>query len=246
MKKQAIVLLSGGQDSTTSLFWALRNLGPVIAVGFNYGQRHSIELVQAQKIADQAGVPYHVFNLDGLLSGSSLTDHAKDINSPHDIAPELPSSFTAGRNMLFLTIAASLGYNQGISDLVTGVCQTDYSGYPDCRQEFIKAQENALFFAMEKHFNIHTPLMHLTKAQTWKMAYDLNGQYDIDGKPQHVDVLEIVRTMTMTDYRGNVKMNDWGMGAIDNPATELRAKGYRQAIDAGYIPDVNGAIVKPA
>lgn len=241
-KAKAIVLLSGGQDSTTCLFWALKNLGPVIAVGFDYGQRHAIELQQAKKIADEAGVPYHIFDIKGLLGGSSLTDHTLDVNSPHQIAPELPSSFTAGRNMLFLTIAASWGYNQGISDIVTGVCQTDYSGYPDCRRGFIDAQENALYFAMEKMFNIHTPLMNITKAETFKMAYDLRGMYVVDDKPQYLNPLDIVIEKTMTDYNGNTTKNEWGMGENNNPASALRAKGYAEAIEKGFIPATRGAV----
>lgn len=237
MKTQkCIVLLSGGQDSTTCLFYALKKFGEVIAVGFDYGQRHKIELEQAKKIADIAGVPYHVFDLKGLLSGSSLTEPALYGQEHHPINPELPSSFTAGRNMLFLTIAASWGYNHGITDIVTGVCQTDYSGYPDCRAIFIRAQENALFHAMGKQFNIHTPLMHLTKAETWALAYQLRGEFIIDGKPQYLNPLEIVRDYTMTDYHGNTKMNEWGMGEENNPASVLRAKGYREAIEKGLIP----------
>lgn len=236
MSEKCIVLLSGGQDSTTCLFYALKKFKEVIAVGFDYGQRHRIELEQAKKIADLVSVPYHIFDLKGLLSGSSLTDPSLYGQEHHPIDQSLPSSFTAGRNMLFLTIAASWGYNQGITDIVTGVCQTDYSGYPDCRAIFIRAEENALFHAMGKQFNIHTPLMHLTKAETWALAYDLRGEYTIDGKPQFLNPLEIVKEFTMTDYNGNTKMNDYGMGEEDNPATILRAKGYREAVQRRLIP----------
>lgn len=232
---KAIVLLSGGQDSATCLFWALRKFESVIAVGFNYGQKHKQELAQAYQIADLVGVPYHIFNLDGLLSGSSLVDHSLNVNEPHAINKELPSSFTAGRNALFLTIAAGFAYNMKAYHIVTGVCQTDYSGYPDCRQVFISSMNHALDLAMNTHFKIHAPLMHLTKAETWKLAKDLNGEYEFGSKPEYFDVVEIVRSLTLTDYNGDMTKNDWGYGKEDNPASILRAKGYREAVANGWV-----------
>jgi 7-cyano-7-deazaguanine synthase len=133
---KAIVLLSGGQDSTTCLYWAKKNFEEVYAVGFDYGQMHRIELEQAQKIANRASVPYKIFDVKGLLAPSSLTEHS-DHNEKSKINSTLPASFTAGRNLLFLTIASSYGASMHITDLVTGVCQTDYSGYPDCRRTTI-------------------------------------------------------------------------------------------------------------
>ena len=220
--KKAIVLLSGGQDSTTCLFWALKQFNKVLAVGFDYGQKHRQELVQAQKIAHLAKVEYKIFNLKGLLGGSSLTDHAKDHNEPHTKNNNLPASFTAGRNALFLTLAASFGYEQGIQNFVIGTCQTDYSGYPDCRQEFIGSQIKTLSLALETEIKIYTPLMFLTKAQTWKMAQDL-GCFDI------------VRDYSMTDYNGDLTKNEWGYGVNNNPATALRVKGFEEAKAAGWI-----------
>lgn len=234
-KETAIVLLSGGQDSTTCLFWALQNFELVVAVGFDYGQKHKKELEQAQKIADLAGVPYHLFNMQGLVGGSSLTDQSQSVNDAHRIDSNLPSSFTAGRNALFLTIAASFGYNLGAHNIVTGVCETDYSGYPDCRQQFITALEHALELAMDTLFRIHTPLMRLTKAETWKLAADLRGEYNVNGRPEYIDVVEVVRTMTLTDYNGDMTQNSWGMGKEDNPASVLRAKGYNEAVQMGWI-----------
>lgn len=218
----AIVLLSGGQDSTTCLFWAKEHFAEVEAVGFDYGQKHARELEQSALIAEMARVAYRVINVRGLLAGSSLTDHSKDHNANHDRNSALPASFTAGRNALFLTIAASYGFGKNMFDLVTGTCQTDYSGYPDCRRRFIDAQSLALGLALDTDIRIHTPLMYLTKAETWKMAFDLG-------------CFEIVRDHSLTDYNGDLTKNDWGFGRTDNPATNLRAKGYYEALEKGWI-----------
>ncbi len=220
----AVVLLSGGQDSTTCLYWARKHFDEVHAVGFDYGQKHRVELEQARKIAELAGVPYTIYDLRGVLSGSALTEHEKDISAPHDRNPELPASFVPGRNALFLTVAAGYAYNHGIHDLVGGMCQTDYSGYPDCRREFIDAMEKSLSLAMDWKIRIHTPLMYLTKAETWKMAAELG-------------ILDIVREYTHTDYHGDRSTwNEWGYGRLDNPASILRAKGYEEAKAKGWIP----------
>ena len=162
--KKAIVLLSGGQDSTTCLYWAKQNFDEIIAVGFDYGQMHIQELNQAKKIAKEAGVEYHIFNVKNLLAPSSLTEKS-DHNQKSKINQELPASFTAGRNLLFLTIAASFGAERGINDIITGVCQTDYSGYPDCRRTTIDATQLMLSLGMGiGDVRVHTPLMYLTKA----------------------------------------------------------------------------------
>jgi 7-cyano-7-deazaguanine synthase len=232
----ALVLFSGGQDSTTSLFWALSSshgaFDRVEAVAFRYGQRHAVELEQAQKIAEAAQVPFTVLDLGGLLSGSALlADEAADTNDAHDLAPDLPASFVPGRNALFLTAAGSLAYTRGIHDLVGGMCQTDYSGYPDCRLGFIESQAETLSLALDAPVTIHTPLMHLTKAETWKLAADL-------GTVRGLDVLETVREMSHTDYHGDrSERHAWGYGKLDNPASVLRAKGYAEAVANGWIPD---------
>lgn len=220
MKKKAIVLFSGGQDSATCLFWAKDNFDEVIAIGFDYGQKHKVELEQAKHICEKyARVEYRVINIEGLLSGSALTDHSQDVSAQHKINKDLPATFTAGRNALFLAIVSSLAYNEGISDIVTGTCQTDFSGYPDCRRKFIDSMQLSMTLALDQDMRIHTPLMYLTKAQTWELAWTIGR-----------NVFEIIRTLTMTDYNGDRTMNEWGMGVENNPAANLRAKGFREFI----------------
>lgn len=238
--EKAIVLFSGGQDSTTCLFWAKKKFKEVVAVGFNYGQKHLVEVEYAQQIADIAGVEYVLLDAQGLLGGSSLTDHSQSTAEQHQVNPQLPSSFTAGRNALFLTIAGSYGYGRGINNIVTGVCQTDFSGYPDCRDVFVKSQEVTLSLALDSPVTIHTPLMWLTKAETWKLAADLGRcNYLVPGVGVSItrtfDVVGIIRDLTLTDYNGSTKMNEWGMGELNNPASELRAKGYFEAVERGWI-----------
>ncbi len=227
--RPALVLFSGGQDSTTCLFWALTRFSRVHAVAFRYGQKHAVELDQARKIAALAGVPLKTLDLTGLLSGSALTEHEVDVSAPHALDPALPAAFVPGRNALFLTAAASYAYTQGISDLVGGMCQTDYSGYPDCRRDFVDAMERSLSLALDRSVTIHTPLMALTKAETWKLAADL-------GKVRGIDVLDVVRRESHTDYNGDrSQWNEWGYGKLDNPASILRAKGYEEAKANGWI-----------
>ena len=219
----ALILFSGGQDSTTCLYWAKQKFARVECLGFNYGQKHAIELEQAAKLADVANVPFEVIDIRQTLSGSALTEHDKDVSAEHEKNAALPASFVPGRNALFLTLAAAHAYNRDIVDLVGGMCQTDYSGYPDCRRVFIEAIEVSLSLAMECDLRIHTPLMYLTKAETWKLAADL-------------DIVDIIRTETHTDYNGDrTTLNDWGYGKLDNPASELRAKGYQEAKEKGWI-----------
>lgn len=219
----AIVLLSGGQDSTTCLYWAIKNFGTnILTISFDYGQRHKKELEQANIIAQKAGVKHVCYDVKNLLAHSSLTD-GSDHNKPSYINNELPASFTAGRNLLFLTIAGSAAAQYGVTDIVTGVCQTDYSGYPDCRRNTIDAMQLALSLGLGAgDVVIHTPLMYLTKAQTWKMAGDLG-------------ILDIIIHDTLTDYNGCENMNYWGLGALDNPASILRKNGFDEAKKNGWI-----------
>jgi 7-cyano-7-deazaguanine synthase len=220
--KKAIVLLSGGQDSTTCLYWAKKEFEQIQAIGFDYGQSHKQELIQAKKIADNISVKYKIFDVKGLLAKSSLINHTDHTEESY-LDSNLPASFTAGRNILFLTIAASYGAEKGITDLVTGVCQTDYSGYPDCRKTTIDSLQTTLSLGLGAgDYRIHTPLMYLDKAQTWKMAKELN-------------CLDVIINDTMTDYNGDMTKNEWGFGNKDNPATELRVKGYYQAKEKGWI-----------
>ena len=219
----ALVLLSGGQDSTTCLHWALKEFNGVTTIGFDYGQQHRVELEYARSNAEAAGVAFRVMDVRGLLAPSSFTDDQGQHNDTSHINPELPASFTAGRNLLFLTIAASVAAGLGISDIVTGVCQTDYSGFPDCRRTTMDAIQLALSLGLGiGDVRIHTPLMYLTKAETWKMAAELG-------------CLDIIVRNTMTDYNGNTTLNVWGMGVEDNPASKLRAAGYKEAVKKGWI-----------
>lgn len=219
---KCVVLFSGGQDSTTCLYWAKQNFKEVLAIGFDYGQKHVIELEQAKKIAFDASVDYKIFEIKKLLAPSSLTNQT-DHNKSSEINKDLPASFTAGRNLLFLTIAASYCAEIKCNDIVTGVCQTDYSGYPDCRKTTIDAMQLALSLGVGiGDIRIHTPLMYLTKAETWKMANNLK-------------CLSVIINDTITDYNGSTKKNEWGFGIEDNPATILRAKGYYEAKQNGWI-----------
>lgn len=198
-------------------------------MGFDYGQKHAVEVQQAEKIAEKAGVPYDMIDMEGTLEGSALTEHEKDVSADHEKDENLPASFVPGRNALFLSTAASYAYNQGVQDLVGGMCQTDYSGYPDCRRVFIDSMETSLSLAMDVDVRIHTPLMYLTKAETWKLAKDL-------GEVAGQDVFETVRVESHTDYNGNrSQWNEWGYGKLDNPASKLRAEGYKEAKEKGWI-----------
>lgn len=223
MADSALVLFSGGQDSTTCLFWAKQNFSRVEALGFTYSQKHEVELQQAAIIAQKAGVPFKVMDIKGILQGSALTEHDKDISAAHELNADLPASFVPGRNAVFLTIAISHAYTLGITNVIGGMCQTDYSGYPDCRRNFIDSLQQTMSLALDKEINIHTPLMYLTKAETWKLAHDL-------------DILQIVRDLSHTDYNGDrTTYNEWGYGKLDNPASILRAKGYEEAKRNGWL-----------
>src|SRR5690606_29640959 len=152
----ALVLFSGGQDSTTCLYWAKARFAHVEALGFDYGQKHAVELRQARLIAERAGVPFDVRDLRGLLGGSALTEHDRDVSAAHALDPSLPASFVPARNAVFLAVAAGHAYTRGIADLVGGMCQTDFSGYPDCRRVFVDAQQTALSLALGRDLRIHT------------------------------------------------------------------------------------------
>lgn len=213
-KEAALVVFSGGQDSTTCLLWALDRYKEVIAVSFDYGQRHKAELDCAKEITESLGVEWHVMDMELLnqLAPNSLTrkDMKVDENAPIDRAP---NSVVDGRNMLFLTFAAVFAKQRGITDLVTGVSQSDFSGYPDCRDVFIKSLNTTLNLAMDYTFCIETPLMWIDKADTWKLADDLKG-------------LELIRDMTLTCYNG-IK----GDGCGNCPSCKLRRKGYEEFIE---------------
>lgn len=208
-KSSALILHSGGQDSTTCLAWALEQFDKVEIIGFDYGQRHKIELDCAEEIAKHLGLNNKVVKLNLIkeLTNNALTN--EEIKVKEGENGNLPSTFVDGRNMVFLTSAAIYAKQKGIKNLVTGVCQTDYSGYPDCREEFIKSIEKTLQLAMEYDFKIHTPLMHLTKAETVKMMQNL-GQLDLL-KYSH------------TCYEGQRP------ACGQCPACKLRLKGFEEA-----------------
>ena len=207
MDNTAIVVFSGGQDSTTCLFWALEKFERVIAVTFDYNQRHKLEIECAKNIAKDLGVEHHILNMDLLnqLTPNALTRSDIDIKNGED--GNLPSTFVEGRNMVFLTFAAILAKVKGARHIVTGVCETDFSGYTDCRDIFIKSLNVTTNLAMDYNFVIHTPLMWIDKAATWKMA-------DKYGK------LDYVRNNTLTCYNGII-----GDGCGECPACILRKRG---------------------
>lgn len=171
---RALVVHSGGADSTICLHWAIKNFEQVSAITFDYGQRHRIELDCAAKICQLLDVEQKVVTLDSLsqLGGNSLMDHNAVIETKEG---ELPNTFVPGRNLLFMTLAGAWAWQIGAKHLITGVCETDFSGYPDCREDTMRSLESTLNLGMESQFSIHTPLMHLNKAQSIKMAEGLEG-----------------------------------------------------------------------
>jgi 7-cyano-7-deazaguanine synthase len=215
---KAIVLLSGGQDSTTCLFWALKRFSKVVAISFDYGQRHSIELQQAKKITQILEIEHHIFTAPALheIGTTALTS---SVNISVNQNTGLPNTFVPGRNLVFLTIAAGWGYLNDYHDIVTGVCQVDFSGYPDCRFDFIQSAEKTLQLALElPSLKIHTPLMFLSKSEIWKLSQDL-------------DALDFIIEHTHTCYYGNREIKHaWGYGCGICPACELRKKGFEDAL----------------
>ena len=207
MNNKAVVVFSGGQDSTTCLFWAMQQFDEVIAVTFDYGQRHKLEIECAKEIANELGVEHHILDMALLnqLAPNALTRDDIAVQAGEDGA--LPNTFVEGRNMLFLTFAGVLAKVKGAKHIITGVCETDFSGYPDCRDVFIKSLYVTMNLAMDYDFVIHTPLMWLNKAQTWELA-DKMGR------------LDYVRTRTLTCYNG-IK----GDGCGECPACILRKNG---------------------
>jgi 7-cyano-7-deazaguanine synthase len=223
----ALVLFSGGQDSSTCLAWALGQFDRVETVGFDYGQRHRVELECRRTIRDRLRAAFpawsarlgddHTLDLTtlGALSETALT-RAAEITFTAD---GLPSTFVPGRNLVFFTFAAALAYRRGIRHIVAGMCETDYSGYPDCRDDTIKALQVALNLGMQRRFVLHTPLMWIDKAATFKLAQDLGGPA----------LLDLILEETHTCYLGDrTHRHDWGYGCGTCPACELRAAGYRK------------------
>lgn len=223
---KSLVLFSGGQDSAVCLAWALTNYAAVETVGFSYGQRHSVELECRPKLLEALSAafpawapklgPDHVLDLSvlGAVSDTALTSEAEIALG----ANGLPNTFVPGRNLLFFTFAAALGYRRGIRDLVGGMCQTDYSGYPDCRNDTLQALNEAINLGTGERFAIVTPLMWRTKAETWALTHELGGDACVDLVIEH----------THTCYRGvRDRRHEWGYGCNECPACNLREKGYK-------------------
>ncbi len=221
---KALVLFSGGQDSTVCLAWALDRFESVETVGFDYGQTHVIELECRAKLREELARfpgwgaslgPDHTISLPelGRISETALT---RDVEIEM-MESGLPSTFVPGRNLLFLTYAAALGYRRGATHIVGGMCETDYSGYPDCRNDTLQTLGRAISLGMDREFTIETPLMWIDKAATWTLAEELGGRA----------LVELVLEHTHSCYRGDrTHRHDWGYGCGACPACDLRAKGY--------------------
>ena len=221
----ALVLFSGGQDSTTCLALALSKYERVETIAFDYRQRHSVELEARLRVLEQIKQQFpqwahklgedHLLDLAvlGQVSETSLT---RDVAFKMD-SSGLPNTFVPGRNLLFLTLAAALAYRRDLQVMVTGVCETDFSGYPDCRDDTMKAMQLALSLGMDKRFLIETPLMWIDKAETWDLAQSIGGEKLVDLIIEH----------THTCYLGDrTHRQDWGYGCGECPACDLRAKGF--------------------
>jgi 7-cyano-7-deazaguanine synthase len=228
----ALVLFSGGQDSTTCLAWTLERFSRVETVGFDYGQRHAVELSARPRILSRIRTEFrdwsqtlgadHVLPLELLAAiGGSTLISGRQPNEDASHSHGLPATFVPGRNILFLIAAAALAWRRGIRNLVGGMCETDFSGYPDCRRQTIDAVSHALDLGMDTHFEIHTPLMRIDKAETWALAEQLGGK----------KFVQLIIDETVTCYAGDLShKHDWGYGCNSCAACELRARGYE-----GYI-----------
>lgn len=207
-EESALVLFSGGQDSTTCLYWALKNFGAVRTLCFTYGQRHSKEIEVAQAIAEKAGVPFQLLDASIIsqLSVNSLTN-SEVVMDQEQPEGSYPNTFVPGRNLLFLTFAAVIARSHGINHIVTGVSEADYSGYPDCRDTFVLSANATINLAMDEHFRIHTPLMWRNKTSVWQLADELG-------------VFDLVRNETLTCYNGVI-----ADGCGHCPSCKLRKHG---------------------
>lgn len=210
--EKAVVVFSGGQDSTTCLFYAKKHFKEVELVTFQYGQRHDLEIKVAEDIAKEQGLKHHILDMSLLsqLSPNALTDHSIQIENDEN---GIPNTFVPARNLLFLSFAGALAYQIGAKHIITGVCETDFSGYPDCRDSFIKSMNLSLNLSMDKNFVIHTPLMWLNKKETWALSDQLGA-------------LDYVREKTLTCYNG--VMSD---GCGECPACKLRKQGLDQYLE---------------
>ena len=231
-QSRALVLFSGGQDSSVCLAWALARHDHVETVGFDYGQRHAVEMEQRSVVRDaiRARFPQwadrlgedHVLDLRGF---GAVGETAMTQERAFEVTEKgLPNTFVPGRNLVFLTYAAALADRRKLRFLVGGMCETDFSGYPDCRRDTLEALEKALNMGMAQDFVVETPLMWLTKAETWGLAQDLGGE----------ELVQLILEDSHTCYRGTRgDRHDWGHGCGDCPACDLRAKGWREWVAAG-------------
>jgi 7-cyano-7-deazaguanine synthase len=238
MHRTALVLFSGGQDSTTCLAHALSRYERVETLGFDYGQRHHVEMQARLQVLARLRAEFpvwsqrlgedHVLDLAvlGQVSETSLT---RDMGFKM-AESGLPNTFVPGRNLLFLTLAAALAYRRDLQVIVTGVCETDFSGYPDCRDDTMKAMQLALSLGMDKRFLIETPLMWIDKAQTWQLAHDLGAHSTGETHAASGDrLVDLIVEHTHTCYLGDrVHRHDWGYGCGSCPACALRAKGWQK------------------
>jgi len=224
--KKAILMFSGGQDSATCLFWALENYDLVETIGFNYNQRHNVELEIRQEfinfLANEFPNHYKKIGEDHKINATNLSEIGETaMTSDMEITfseSGLPTTFVPARNLYFFTLSSAIAYRRNISSLIGGMCETDYSGYPDCRRTTMDALQTALSLGMDKEIEIVTPLMWIDKENTWKMAYELGGDKLIEGIKKH----------THTCYLGNrSQFNDWGYGCGECPACNLRSNGYK-------------------
>ncbi len=223
----ALVLFSGGQDSATCLAWALARFSHVETVGFAYGQRHAVELDCRAPVREGLAAmkdwggrlgPDHLVDLGASLAGIGATALTTDAEITMT-AEGLPSTFVPGRNLVFLTYAAAVAYRRGLRRLVAGMCETDYSGYPDCRDDTLKAMQIALNLGMQRRFVVETPLMWVDKAGTWDLADSLGGP----------KLVELIVERTHSCYRGDrANRHDWGYGCGTCPACDLRQAGWRR------------------
>lgn len=223
--EKAILLFSGGQDSAVCLFHALQTFSSVETIGFHYGQRHNIEMTVRRDFLSKIKTDFPelasrlekdtVYDLSvlGDIGETSLTQET-EIKM---LECGLPNTFVPGRNIMFFTVAASHAWRRGIKHLIGGMCETDYSGYPDCRDNALKAMQVSLSAGLDMPLTLHTPLMWLSKAETWEMAYNIAGQKAVD----------FIAEYTHSCYKGDrSKRHDWGYGCDDCPACDLRKKGY--------------------
>ena len=233
MHTSALVLFSGGQDSSTCLAHALSKYERVETLAFDYGQRHAVELEARLAVREAIAQRFPVWAaklgedhlLDaGVLGQISETSLTRDTAIAME-SSGLPNTFVPGRNLLFLTLAAALAYRRGLQVIVTGVCETDFSGYPDCRDDTMKAMQVALSLGMDRRLLIDTPLMWIDKAQTWQLAQDLGQQADANGGGKAL--VELIVEHSHTCYLGDRSLrHPWGYGCGTCPACELRAKGF--------------------